>query len=141
MLWVGTFFGDSSCNGVFISGDLTYSATAVGGVSPGWLWDISPNKTDTCAIATGPPPPKMYLRSILIWCTSGTWNMELVVVFNNGGSDIQDSFSTVGGTLDPIVLDSPASPRTYHTKTSGTSLIVNGASTTGYYRIDFRAHT
>jgi len=141
MLWVGTFFGDSSCNGSFVSDNLVYSTTAVGGVSPGWRWSISPGKIDTCNIAIGPPPPKFYLREIVLWCAGGVWNMEIVVVFNNGGSDVQDSFSTIGGSLDAVTLNNPVSPRTFYTRTHGDGLIVNGAVSSGHYRIDFRAHT
>lgn len=91
-----------------LGGNLTYSPTAKNGVDPGWLYDVAPGSTPVC---TG--FPNLSLRTILLWCDGAGWQMEIVVV--QEGS--QFSYSTETGSLDPITILSPISPRRYTTQT------------------------
>lgn len=111
-----------SGGGPFISGTLTWSATAVGGVSPGWRFFSSLGQTVCDA---GPNGPSLSLKEIVFWCDGATWQAEIVVLFNA----IQDSYATIGGSLDPFTLFSASSPRSYTTRTPGESLSLCGSVT------------
>lgn len=98
----------------FVDITLTWSATAVGGVSPGWRYFAGAGLT-VCNAGGG---PELKLKEIVFWCSGTTWVAEIVVLFNG----IQDSYATVGGSLSAFTVVNPSSPRVVETRTPGDSL-------------------
>lgn len=101
----------SGGGGPFVSGNLTWSATAVGGVSPGWRYASG----DIAVCPAYESPPVLYLREIVFWCAGGLWQAEIAYV----DSGVQFNVSTVTSTLDAFTLFSASSPRSYTTRTPG----------------------
>jgi len=117
----------SSGGNPFVDDDLTWNATAVGGVSPGWLYNggdlqVCPN--------TG--AASLVLRAVLLWCAGGVWESEIVYLVDG----IQFNASTVTSGLDPFVLNNPSSPRTYYTRTTSDTDEFCNSGWLGHFRLD-----
>lgn len=121
MVFAATFV--TAGGDIFITGHLTWSATAVGGVSEGWRFV---GDQTVCSDS-----PSLAVREIVFWCVSGTWKMSLVVLFNG----VQDTFQTDGGSLTALSLTSASNPRSYSTRTVGDNAI-SSCGTTGYLKVD-----
>lgn len=121
MVFAATFV--STGGDLFITGHLTWSATAVGGVSEGWRFV---GDQTICSDF-----PSLAIREIVFWCVVGTWKMSVVVLFNG----IQDVFQTDGGSLTALSLTNASNPRSYSTRTVGDNAI-SSCGFTGYLRMD-----
>lgn len=110
-----------------VTGSLTYSPTIIGGTSPGWYYDVAPSQTPVCSGS-----PSLSLRTVYFWCDGSHWQIEIVVVFNA----IQDSYSTVGGTLNPVALLIANNPRDYYSRTAGSDTSLNVCGHDGYLLIN-----
>jgi hypothetical protein len=127
MLFAFTFVGTGGSP--FVTGNLTWSATAVGGSDPGWIYDSG--DIPVCPTSSG--AQLLSLRQIVFWCEASVWKMAIVVVFGT----LQDTFQTDGGSLIAMTLTNPESPRTYYTRTPGDTGI-NTCDDSGYLQVDVR---
>lgn len=111
-----------------VTGNIVYSPTAHNGVDPGWAYNPDADPLGDYLVCTG--SISLTVRSIIFWCDGAGWQTELVVVFNG----ITDSYSTQGGTLDPVIMTSASNPRVYMTRTAAP---VSVCDLTGKLRLDF----